>query len=413
VLRAALTAIAAWFLLVAGSAAQVSLPPDVALGSLSDEVPADAAVFAGAWGGDAWDGILPHVMVVEQVHPDRSADVLYAWGSTPSGSIKPGWQRLSGTISNGRLMVEGPKHDLDEYELTADGKLLGHRKLAALPGWIVHIRLARFEGRDPAAVIAEAQIPPQPIWQEIRIPVHSAVGATAGQTLMLRAALYRSPREGRQPLLVLNHGCAGCAENAPRSPLVFRFEEHARFFMAAGFNVVVPMRKGYGASEGVLEPNFTSPKTQVDTAVEDIKAVFDDMQAQPYVDPKRIVIAGVSRGGMLSTVFAGRFPDLVAGVINFSGGWWADYIGGDTNVQLFREAGRAAKVPMLWLYADEDHLFPPVHVERYFRAFRDAGGDGQLVEVHDVFGDGHALFSWLDKWERPVSDYLAQIAARP
>jgi dipeptidyl aminopeptidase/acylaminoacyl peptidase len=51
------------------------------------------------------------------------------------------------------------------------------------------------------------------------------------------------------------------------------------------------------------------------------------MRAEPWVDPARIIVAGWSRGGGLPAVYAARHPDKVAGVINFSGGWWSEYEG--------------------------------------------------------------------------------------
>jgi hypothetical protein len=100
----------------------------------------------------------------------------------------------------------------------------------------------------PAAIVATAALPFQPIWQEIRIPEHSSVGAASGQTIQLAATLYRTRLPGRQPLLVRNHGSLGFAADAVRR--TWHYEGQARFFLAHGFNVVVPMRKGRGRSEG-------------------------------------------------------------------------------------------------------------------------------------------------------------------
>ncbi len=39
-------------------------------------MPADAARFAGARGDAAWNGVLPHALVVERVGADGTADVV-------------------------------------------------------------------------------------------------------------------------------------------------------------------------------------------------------------------------------------------------------------------------------------------------------------------------------------------------
>lgn len=48
-------------------APSIPLPADLALDSPAADVPAGIARFAGAWAHGAWDGVLPHVLVVESV----------------------------------------------------------------------------------------------------------------------------------------------------------------------------------------------------------------------------------------------------------------------------------------------------------------------------------------------------------
>ena len=410
--RVARVAFGLWLISMAPAFAQAPLPEDLTIASPAPDVPADSAAFSGAWGGDAWDGTTPNVLVVERVSADGSATVVYAQGDTPSWQIQRAWYRLSGKIVDGRLTITLPSGDVVDYRLGQNDELIGDQTRVNFYRFYVHLK--RFSARDSAGIVAEAALPQQPIWQEIRIPVHSEIGAAAGQTLMLEATLFRTPLPGRRPLIVLNHGYAGGRPEEPKTPRILRFEEQARFFLALGDTVVVPMRKGQGSSEGpYLESMSVLPAMEVDSGVEDVAAVVDYMRAEPYVDPTRIVVAGASRGGMLSVVYAGRFPGTVAGVINFSGGWWADFNGGDTNIRLFSEAAHATKVPMLWLYADSDSLFPPVHAEEYVEAFRTAGGDAQFVEIQGIAGEGHPLFWWPDKWTEPVANYLENLSPAP
>ena len=42
---------------------------------------------------------------------------------------------------------------------------------------------------------------------------------------------------------------------------------------------------------------------------------------QPWADASRLLMAGTSRGGFLSVVYAGERPQRVKGVVNFVGGW--------------------------------------------------------------------------------------------
>jgi pimeloyl-ACP methyl ester carboxylesterase len=125
------------------------------------------------------------------------------------------------------------------------------------------------------------------------------------------------------------------------------------------------------------------------------------------VDTNKIVVAGVSRGGLLSVAYAGRYPTNVAGVINFSGGWFGERMPtADFNFETFAQAGRDAKVPMLWLYADHDSFYSLKFDERQFSKFRNAGGRGEFLEVRDLPGEGHLLFLWVDRWRHKVTGYL-------
>ena len=201
--------------------------------------------------------------------------------------------------------------------------------------------LSRIPG-TPADIVATEALPITPLWRDIRITEHSRFGRTAGETIQLQATLYRTTLPGRQPLIVFNHG--GGDKDRPGVPTVFRAEDIARVFLARGYNVIVPMRKGRGLSGGPDVEDFdTTPHIQAESAVEDLDAVVDHMAAQPWVDPARIIVAGWSRGGFLSLIYAARFPLKVAGVINFAGCWTPEL--GGTNAAEFNrtqmaEAGR-------------------------------------------------------------------------
>ncbi len=233
-----LLAIAVWLLALTAALAQVPLPDDTKLTPAGTDVPADVAAFSGAWGGDAWDGTTPNVLVVERVSADGSATVIYAQGDSPSWQIQRAWYRLSGKIVDGRLTITLPSGDVVDYRLSQNDELIGHQTFLNFLRFYVHLK--HFSARDPAGIVAEAALPQQPIWQEIRIPVHSEVGSAAGQTLMLEATLYRTPLPGRRPLIVFNHGYSGWP-GEPRTPRIYRFEDPARFFPALGFPLVETM----------------------------------------------------------------------------------------------------------------------------------------------------------------------------
>jgi len=92
-----------------------------------------------------------------------------------------------------------------------------------------------------------------------------------------------------------------------------------------------------------------------DRGLGDIEAAMQAIFAMPFVDARRIVIGGQSRGGTLSVAYAGAHPEQVRGVINFVGGWLGERCdtSGEINGSLMK---RGARFPgeMLWLYGEHD-----------------------------------------------------------
>ena len=60
-------------------------------------MPAAAAVFSGVWAGGAWDGVLPHVLIVEQVSATGRAAVISGWGDAPDWQMTRGFTRVQRT----------------------------------------------------------------------------------------------------------------------------------------------------------------------------------------------------------------------------------------------------------------------------------------------------------------------------
>jgi len=62
-------------------------------------------------------------------------------------------------------------------------------------------------------------------------------------------------------------------------------------------------------------------------------------------------------------------------------------------INAFRDFGKKSRVPMLWVYAQNDHFFSPQLAAEFYRAFTGAGGTAQLVTAAPFGDDGHMLFS--------------------
>ena len=386
------------------SHAQTALPDDISIVPPSSAVARDAAAFSGAWLG-AWGGELPTALVVEQINSNGIAQVIYSWGDSKLYGLKTGWERETGRISAGKLQLTSPAGAKLAFTFETGGTLLGRYELSNTPPSFADLH--RFPATKATAIL-EAAKKPAVSWQEIRIPVHSQVRPTKGKTFALQTTVFPQTSPGKHPVVIFNHGSTG--PGIVPKDFVFRGGNEVTFFHSRGYVVVVPMRKGRGLSEGpYLEEDETIPfSVELDSAVEDLHAVVEYERKQSDVDPDRIVLAGVSRGGFLSVAYAGRYPTNVIGVINFSGGWFGEGMGAtsDFNFEIFRQAGHNAKVPMLWLYADHDQVYSLGFVEKEFSQFREAGGHGELFEVRDIPGDGHLLSQWADRWQSKVTSYL-------
>ncbi|MCL6508998.1 MAG: hypothetical protein K6T59_18475 [Bryobacteraceae bacterium] len=87
----------------------VSLPPDVRVVPPSADIHKEVASFSGWWAG-IWDRVLPTVLVVEEITPERLTEpagalVVYAWGDAPQWRIRPAWIRVRGRFLRGELRL--------------------------------------------------------------------------------------------------------------------------------------------------------------------------------------------------------------------------------------------------------------------------------------------------------------------
>lgn len=273
--------------------------------------------------------------------------------------------------------------------------------------------LACFPGLNAAAGIIYPPIPHIPLNEKIiRIPVE--VPASGKLPLLLEATLFLPDGPGPFPLLVLSHGTP---RNAAERLIRQRFEAQSWVFVELGFAVVIPMRRGYGGSQG----SYAEEEGECDRAryyeagmasARDLLAAVRFMKAQPYIDQGRIVLGGHSSGGFASLALASQgFPGLL-GVLNFSGGRGskADRVcDPPALIDAFTKFGRSSRVPSLWIYAENDTYFPPSLVRQLHQAFVREGGQAQMVMLRRFLEEGHEVFfdvRGLDLWPGAVKSFL-------
>ena len=354
-------------------------------------VPAIAAAgpFAGAWAG-YWGGVIPHVLLAGDGGP-----CVYAVGAVPGWNIPAGWSHWDATISGGRLVLPGARITVEYWPEGPDTLAGRYRATAGGDTWGRFLRVAPDLLHSAAAL-------PNLVWGEvIRIP--HPVGTLAG--------LWHAPLAEPAPLAVLSHGSSDGVD--PR--MTITMEGEARWLRDQGYAVLVPMRRGRGASDGAYgETNCCDLDTKAPRdcsaglleAVEDLRAAISFGLQQPGVRPGPVLLAGQSRGGFLSIAYAGLHPADVSGVISFVGGWTADWCNGAFNTQRLAEAGAGARAPQLWLHADNDQYYGADHIRTNHAAFTAAGGRAALHTLAGVPHDGHRLAAYPDRWTSLAAEYL-------
>lgn len=267
-----------------------------------------------------------------------------------------------------------------------------------------------------APCAAEAQQAADPVADGVWIPLTETPPPGAARELRLEGFLYRPSSPGPFPVLIFNHGSTGALRVSPTSTAFFRYPEVARFFVERGWAVLMAMRRGRGASGGDYLERYDCDRAilsaGVDRAVEDMDAVIAYVSSKSWADTSRLLLGGMSRGGLLSMVYSSRRPTKAKGVINFAGGWTIERCDDSIrfNTDTFAEAGRGNKLPMLWLYSENDRNYRPRAIHSYHRAFTQAGGTAELRLFPPIGYDGHILLPGaVDVWRTPVSDFLARV----
>jgi dienelactone hydrolase len=226
-------------------------------------------------------------------------------------------------------------------------------------------------------------------------------------------------------VVVINHGSPVDGSQRARMTLP-RYSALSSWFLARGYVVVLPLRRGYGETGGswaetygqCQNPDYYNAGLQ---GAADIKAALDFMRAQAYVAPDRALIVGESAGGWATLAFSSQNPAGVSGMIDFAGGRGGHQrlpdggIGNCTPNALVTAAARygaTARVPTLWIYTANDSFFEPSLVRRMFDAYNGAGGRGIYKPLGAFGNEGHGLAGsdyGVAIWSGPVTEFLATL----
>lgn len=273
--------------------------------------------------------------------------------------------------------------------------------------------------------------------QEARVQPESVKLALqiAGEPVEVAAHLYKPPGDGPFPLVIFSHGRSSSA--VERAKLAYPvMVGHANYWLKQGVAVVAPVRPGYGDTGGSdrensfarwdsaacnANPDYTGI---AERSRETIAATYQWAQQQPWVRKDRILLEGLSAGG-LATVAAGalNLPGVV-GIVNFSGG-----SGGNPErspgkscmpenlTRTYALFGQQTKVPSLWLYAENDQYWGADMPRQWNEAFKAGGSNLRFIQTGPLEGhDGHQLLARGGRmWSVPLGAFVKEIgfAAAP
>jgi dienelactone hydrolase len=197
----------------------------------------------------------------------------------------------------------------------------------------------------------------------------------------------------------------------------------AQWFARRGYVTFVVVRQGYGRSGGErdsMHGGCNSRRGSFEEAgeasAENLKTVIRFAQKLPEVDGSTVVSAGVSTGGFAQAALVADPPKELKAAISFAGGRGGD--GHEHNcdvdgvIAAFGAFGKGARkhgqVPMLWIYSENDHWFPPAMARKFEAAYVKGGGVEQFVLAPAYADDGHHLYRDPDAWSATVEGFLRE-----
>jgi len=247
------------------------------------------------------------------------------------------------------------------------------------------------------------------------------IPAPGGYTVA--ATILRPEGPGPFGAVILNHGVPVSDKEragASSSDLL----ASAAVFAQRGYVVVLPLRRGFGATGGEFA-EYTGSCSHPDylggeqAAAEDVMAAYEYARALPYVDPHRMILAGHSAGGMVALFTAGvRQPEGLVAVLAFAagrGGNPALHPGvpcaAEPLARVLDMVGRSIRAPVMFHYAENDQYFNPDTTRFWFERFSAGGARAEYVLQPPFGDDGHYVFgdrAGIRYWVPAVESFLAR-----
>ena len=207
--------------------------------------------------------------------------------------------------------------------------------------------------------------------------------------LVLHGFLYKPQGDGPFPAVLWNHG----SERRPGW-----LPDLAPFFLANGYALFVPHRRGHGRSPGEyvmdqLERANQSGGSQarsrmlvelMEVHLQDQIAALNYLKSVPGVDPQRIVVAGCSFGGIQTVLMAEKGLGVRAAV-DFAGAAQNWEHSADLRARM-TQAVRHAQMPIFFIQAKNDYDISP---SRDLTAAMEKSSKPHELQIFPKFGNSN------------------------
>ena len=217
-----------------------------------------------------------------------------------------------------------------------------------------------------------------------------------------RALLFRPAGAGPFRLAVIAHASTQNGLRRAQMPQP-EYRALAAYLVARGFAVLVPERLGHGATGG----RYVEDQGGCDEAdyarsgrvtAEEIRLALEHLRKQDFIRKDAAIVIGHSAGGWGALALADADPKAISAIAVFAPGR-----GGHANDEPNRicakhtlvvaaaEFGKAARIPVTWLVADNDSYFAPAFSKVLADAFRGHGSRVDFRTLPAVGSEGHWL----------------------